>query len=170
MKSYEQTKRELKLLGYHNVEMMAFERVSNNLRNVKQRLYERVYEIQKENGYFVTLTYKGLEPSEHEVYNHMKTWCRKNCDLYLGNIDYGEKKERIHIHVACVPNKTLNKTWKYGAINIIKIKKGKSDGRKVSNYITKIVNHAVKKTTSRIIRSKKIRKEDSDCVDSSIRK
>ena len=62
MKSYEQTLRELQLKGYklEDASLIAFNRVKSNLENTKQRIYNRIYEIQKENGYFITLTYQGF--------------------------------------------------------------------------------------------------------------
>ena len=52
----------------------------------------------------------------------------------------------------------LVESWKHGAINIIKIKNNKTDGRKVVLYVAKMMNHSIKNGTSKLIRSKKIKK------------
>lgn len=129
--------------------------------NMKQRLYNRAYEISNNNGYFITLTYKDENlPNENQCLSHMKEWSRINCELFISNIDYGEQNGRIHIHSMCVPkeNVKLVNSWQYGAINIIKIRKS-NDARKIVLYIAKFVNHAIKDTTSHLIKSKKIRKD-----------
>jgi hypothetical protein len=161
MKSYEQTIRELQLKGYklNDASLIAFNKVKSNLENTKQRIYNRIYEIQKEKGYFITLTYRNEETNINRSHRHLITWCRNNCDLYIGNIDFGDQNQRLHHHVACVPNNNmLYKSWKYGAINIQKIRDSKKDGRKAVMYITKLVNHAIKETANYIVRSKKIKK------------
>lgn len=163
MKSYEKTYRELQIKGYKNEDAMfkAFEKVKKNFNNMKQRLYNRIYEIQKEKGYFITLTYKGDTPNVEKAHKHLKRWCFVNCDLYVANIDFGELNDRIHHHVVCVPkHNNLVKSWKYGNINILKIRDSKVDGRKAVMYVSKLMNHAIKETADYIIRSKKIKKGD----------
>jgi hypothetical protein len=126
----------------------------------KQRLYDRIYEMIKYDSYFVTLTYKKQE-NEYRAIQDMKIWSRKNCDLFVSNIDYGDENGRIHIHSVCTPkdNIKLVESWKYGIINVIKIKKTKIDGRKTILYVVKLLNHTIKNTANTIIRSKKIKKE-----------
>jgi hypothetical protein len=128
--------------------------------NMKQRLYNRAYEITQENGYFVTLTYKDENlPSEKKCYDQMKNWSREYCELFISNIDYGDENGRIHIHSMCVPKQNIKlvKTWKHGAINLQKIRKD-SDARKLVLYITKLMQHAIKDSTKYLIKSKKIKK------------
>lgn len=161
MKSYEKTLRELQVKGYlkDDAIIMAFNKVKNNFANMKQRLYDRIYEIQKNNGYFITLTYKGEQPDINKAHKHLKRWCYVNCELYIGNIDFGEINKRIHHHVVCVPNHNhIVNSWKYGNINILKIRDSKKDGRKAVMYVSKLMNHAIKDSASYIIRSKKIKK------------
>lgn len=163
MKSFEKTYRELQIKGYKNEDAMfkAFEKVKKNFNNMKQRLYNRIYEIQKEKGYFITLTYKGDTPNIEKAHKQLKRWCVVNCNLYVGNIDFGEINDRIHHHVVCVPkHNNLVGSWKYGSINILKIRDSKVDGRKAVMYVSKLMNHAIKETADYIIRSKKIKKGD----------
>jgi hypothetical protein len=128
--------------------------------NMKQRLYNRAYEITQENGYFVTLTYKDENlPNEKKCLEQMKDWSREYCDLFISNIDYGDENGRIHIHSMCVPKQNIKlvKTWNHGAINLQKIRKD-SDARKLVLYITKLMQHAIKDSTKYLIKSKKIKK------------
>lgn len=125
---------------------------------MKQRLYNRIYKMNEQGAYFITLTFK-IEPTLYETIKLMKEWSYKNCKSYVCNIDYGEDNGRIHIHCVCVPKHTLNKTWEYGAINILKVRNNKNDERKVILYITKLLNHSLKTNTSHIIRSRERRRK-----------
>jgi hypothetical protein len=82
----------------------------------KQRLYDRIYEMIKYETFFTTLTYKK-EVNEERAIQDMKTWCKKNCELHVSNIDYGDENGRIHIHSVCTPknNIRLVESWKYGS-------------------------------------------------------
>ena len=124
----------------------------------KQRLYDRIYEMIKYETFFTTLTYKK-EVNEERAIQDMRTWCKKNCELHVSNIDYGDENGRIHIHSVCTPKENIRlvESWKYGSINIIKIKNNKIDGRKVVLYVAKMMNHSIKNGTSKLIRSKKIK-------------
>jgi hypothetical protein len=126
--------------------------------NMKQRLYDRIYNMNKKGAYFITLTFKN-EPDLKTTKNLMKSWAYKNCSEYVCNIDYGNKNNRIHIHCVCVPKHLLHNTWKHGAINILKVKNSKNDERKAIMYITKLLNHSIKENTSNIIRSRERRKQ-----------
>lgn len=125
--------------------------------NMKQRLYDRIYKMNEQGAYFITLTFK-IEPTLDTTIELMKSWSYKNCKSYVCNIDYGNENGRIHIHCVCVPKHTLHNTWEHGAINILKVKNNKNDERKVILYITKLLNHSLKTNTSHIIRSRERRK------------
>jgi hypothetical protein len=138
----------------------AYSNYKSSWDNIKQRLYNRAYEIMQENGYFVTLTYKDENlPNEKKCYDHMKSWSRENCELFISNIDYGDENGRIHIHSMCVPSENIKlvKSWNHGAINLKKIRKD-SDARKLVLYLTKLMQHAIKDSTKYLIKSKKIKK------------
>ena len=134
---------------------MAYKRYKKDWEKKKQRLYNRMYNMLEHGAYFITLTYKGETPNEKEAIKHMRKWSKLNCNLFISNIDYGDKNNRIHIHSVCVPKHVLHKTWKYGAINIKKIPNNKIQARKVVLYITKLVNHAIKGSSSHIYRSQR---------------
>lgn len=136
----------------------AYQNYRSSWENMKQRLYDRIYKMNKKGAYFVTLTFKN-EPNEEMTIKLMKTWAPKNCEDYVCNIDYGADNNRIHIHCVCVPKHQLHKTWKYGAINILKVRNNKNDERKAILYITKLLNHSLKENTSHIIRSRERRKK-----------
>ena len=94
---------------------------------------------------------------------------KKTCKSYIANIDYGAKNEREHYHALVVPisenidNKTYKEMFYNSAINferiVISDKKNhdiESTSKKVSKYVSKLTNHAIKETTqqNRIIYSK----------------
>jgi hypothetical protein len=144
------TKEQVLLESYQNYKSSHY--------NMKQRLYDRIYNMNKKGAYFITLTFKN-EPDLKTTKNLMKSWAYKNCSEYVCNIDYGNKNNRIHIHCVCVPKHLLHNRWKHGAINILKVKNSKNDERKAIMYITKLLNHSIKENTSNIIRSRERRKQ-----------
>lgn len=138
----------------------AYSNYKSSWDNMKQRLYNRSYEIAENNGYFITLTYKDeFLPTEVTAKFQMKQWSRDNCELFISNIDYGDLNGRIHIHSLCLPkeNVKLVNSWSYGAINI----QGIQNAKKSVLYITKLVNHSIKDSASHLIRSKKSKKGES---------
>lgn len=120
------------------------------------RLDKRIENIVKSNeGYFFTLTFNNQnidKYSEDKLHKFAVLWCRKYLLEYVGNRDYGDLNGRFHIHVVGIPKKEFANTWRYGAINFEKIYNEKH--KAIRNYILKIVNHAVKKSASKIFRSK----------------
>jgi hypothetical protein len=129
--------------------------------NYKQRLYDRIYKMLEDEAYFTTLTYANVV-GEYTARKDMEQWSRTNCDMFISNIDYGDDNNRIHIHSVCTPKKDIKlvESWKYGLINIKKVKNTKIDGRKVVMYVSKMVNHAIKESAGKVIRSKKTERRE----------
>jgi hypothetical protein len=72
--------------------------------------------------------------------------------MYVANIDYGAKNKREHYHALINCDKIDFSNWrKYGNINAERVKNKdiESDKIKLSKYIAKLSNHAIKETTKR---------------------
>ena len=72
--------------------------------------------------------------------------------MYVANIDYGSKNKREHYHALINCDKVDFKSWrKYGNINAKRVRNKdiESDKTKLSKYIAKLSNHAIKETTKR---------------------
>jgi CRISPR/Cas system-associated endoribonuclease Cas2 len=131
--------------------------------NIKKRV-SRI--IDEEHSYFITFTLhdKALKLSQRtHIKKITETLASRSVIDYLLNNDYGDKNNRLHYHaVACfncqLDYTTFDKIYQYGAINIKKIHN--KDNKSISEYIQKLKNHAIKKTTAILI-SKKMPKYPS---------
>lgn len=68
---------------------------------------------------------------------------------YLANIDYGKTTEREHYHAVVVGDRVDMTKWKYGFAYTERIKNHVSSPIKISKYVSKLCNHAIKETTKR---------------------
>jgi hypothetical protein len=139
-------------------------------RNINKAYYSRVHRLKHTiskivlsgNAYFITLTF-----DDDALFSTNETTRRKNVSRYLktisndyvANVDYGTDKGREHYHaVLSLPEGKNSLKWAYGFYKVVKIGKRDSDIVKISKYISKLTNHAIKETTrsSRIIYSRNI--------------
>ena len=112
---------------------------------------------------WVTLTFTDetfSKCSQETLKKYVKNFLSAHSDFYIANVDYGGINGRLHYH-AIIGCQDLNlENWhKYGAIKVARIHKGKYCAEKLSKYISKLTNHAIKETCkgNRIIYSKKLR-------------
>lgn len=80
---------------------------------------------------------------------------------YVGNLDFGKKNGREHYHAILATDKIDYHLWKFGSINGLKIRSDiqyNADGevtdisvKKLSKYVAKLTNHAIKETTKRSV-------------------
>lgn len=102
---------------------------------------------------FLTLTFKPetLQNTSAETRkDYVRRFLKENYSKYIANIDYGARNDREHYHAIVLLNDLANfKLWhKYGAINSQNIWQTNSE-TKISKYITKLTNHAIKETCKR---------------------
>ena len=127
-------------------------RLVNSFDCRKSRLRKKVSRLV--NDYpcsFLTLTFKNavLDSTSTETRRRYVARYLKSLGCpYIANIDFGGKTDREHYHaiVGCVPSE---KTWSYGFTSIEKIRNTDISSTKLSTYITKLTNHAIKETTKR---------------------
>lgn len=102
---------------------------------------------------FLTLTFddETLQNTTAETRkDYVRRFLKENYSKYIANIDYGAKNGREHYHAIVLLNELANfKRWhKYGAIKSKNIWQTNSE-IKISKYITKLTNHAIKETCKR---------------------
>lgn len=130
---------------------------------INKASYERTNRLKKRisdmllNGdcLFITLTFNDetlstTTPKNRRVFvsRYLKQF---NCK-YVANIDFGSKNHREHYHAVINASTIDFKSWrKYGNINVERVRNKdiEKDMTKLSKYICKLSNHAIKETTKR---------------------
>lgn len=146
-------------------EFKEYYRISNARCNRVLRLKRRVMDIVY--GYdclFLTLTFseKALMYNTADSRRQaVKRFLKQFGVPYVANIDFGAKNGREHYHAILRIGEIDYHLWKYGAINGLKIRndiKVDENGEltsetieKLSRYVAKLTNHAIKETTKRSV-------------------
>ena len=106
--------------------------------------------------FFLTLTFNdsilsSTSPETRRKYvrRFLKSF---NCQ-YVGNIDFGKRNHREHFHALIGTGKIDYSLWntRFGAINGLKVRNSTDDKARLSRYIAKLTNHAIKETTKRSV-------------------
>lgn len=104
---------------------------------------------------FITLTFNDStlqDTTEKQRRVAVSRYLKQYGCLYVANIDYGANNKREHYHALINCNKIDFSSWrKYGNINAERVRNKdiESDKTKLSKYIAKLSNHAIKETTKR---------------------
>lgn len=108
-----------------------------------RKLIKKMFE-EYEEPIFITLTFdeKNVNMKQHR--KRIQEYLNKQCEYYVANIDYGKENERMHYH-AVGSNKIDPTSWKYGNCDVKKIHT--KNEKALSEYITKLSQHATKTTT-----------------------
>lgn len=145
-------------------------------RQAKQRrLFKRISKyFNRGFAFFVTLTFDDYYlqslsfASKREA---VTSFFRGLNAFYIANVDYGEKNNRIHYHAFIVlenipDNVNIKKIknrlfynipgWRFGFSSFAIINGYDSDIKRISKYINKLTNHAVKDTADKIIYCRKV--------------
>lgn len=100
---------------------------------------------------FLTLTFTDdvlANTSEDTRRQYVRKWLKKYSSYYVANIDFGDENEREHYHAIIRYDRIGPKEWPYGHSKIKRIRYT-TDAPKLSKYISKLTNHAIKETTKR---------------------
>lgn len=110
----------------------------------------------------VTLTFRDdvlSVTSETTRRTYVRKFLSSQSDTYMANRDFGSKRGREHFHALVVCDNIDRKGWNYGTINFKRVnlsEERKNTVGKLSRYIDKLSNHALKETVGdRIIWSRK---------------
>lgn len=161
---FEQAGLTLRMLEKNNPrEYKEYSRISHaksqRVRKLKKRIFDMIY---KNECLFLTLTFDNYS-MEHNSADSRRQAVRRFLNSlgvpYVANIDFGKKNHREHYHAVVETGRIDYHLWKYGAINGLKIRndiKYDDDGvitsesvEKISRYVAKLTNHAIKETTKR---------------------
>lgn len=120
---------------------------------------------------FLTFTISPEALEKYKLSYFRKSVCdylSKNYEEYIANIDYGKENERVHFHALVLENHKVDKeiflkfTNKFGYVKNKPVKTDLEDRRRLSKYILKLTNHAVKNTTkqNRVIYCRNYQKKE----------
>ena len=160
-----------KELNCSSDELISFQQLQKAKKQKRNRIEKDIKKAFESNKklYFVTLTFNNetLKLKERTRRNYIKEHLEQ-FNGYIANIDYGSKNEREHYHAIIIADekteteKILNtkkfvtiknaKEWQYGFSSIEKINTEEKDFKKISNYIAKLTNHALKYGNHRILK------------------
>ena len=149
---------------------LLFESIENGLKNefleclkINKSSYERTNRLKKRiydmlvsgNCLFLTLTFNDNTLNETSA-DTRRQYVRKylkqfNCK-YVANIDFGKENHREHYHAVICADKIDLSSWRiHGNINVERVRNRNidRDNTRLSKYICKLSNHAIKETTKR---------------------
>lgn len=127
-------------------------RINNSRYHRVKRLRDRVESIISYESYFLTLTFNNKTLSTTSVKTrreYVTRFLKSLSNNYVANIDFGKKKGREHYHAVIQCNMFDKKLWPYGFIDIEKVFLDDFASDKLSKYVSKLTNHAIKETTRR---------------------
>ena len=146
-------------IEYHNSKLQEnpdnfkeCERLDNARVQRVKRLRSRIrYMVENYECNFVTLTFSDetLNSTNADTrHRYVMRWLKDNFPCAVANVDYGAKNGREHYHAIVPVPKVNHETWQYGMLYGKTIPKGdKNNADKLSHYVAKLVNHAIKETT-----------------------
>ncbi len=160
--SYQELENELtNLVNFYGYTTL---KVANNLNRASYyrtaRLKERIREaVASGSAWFITITFSPetlAKTNEKTRRVYVSRWLKSLTPFYVANIDYGKKKGREHYHAVITSDERPPKSWSYGFVDILKVSTTETDTKRISKYISKLTNHAIKNTTKskRIIYSR----------------
>lgn len=129
-------------------------RLNSSTYHKRARLNKKIKRyLESGNCLWVTLTFsnKTLESTSEETRKqYVRRYLKSNYKDYIANIDYGSKNDREHYHAIIRTDYMNLKEWhQYGAIKVEHIRTNDVSIKKLSKYVTKLTNHAVKETCKR---------------------
>ena len=154
----------LTLHNFNNQELKESEKIRKNTQQQRQKIKKHMKYLFARNDfdlYFVTFTFSDDTMNKTNA-NTRKQKVRKTAtkaDDFILNIDYGSQTEREHYHAIIALYKSRNEEYKqdgkhiklkcfdsynYGFCKIKKIKRGKKDLDKLSDYEAKLTEHSLK--------------------------
>ncbi len=116
-------------------------------KNIKERITYMLEEYKQ--AYFITFTFNDstlLNTNALTRRRYVIRALKNSSNDYLANIDFGADNGREHYH-AVSTQPLLQEHWSYGFIKCIRIGHSESEPAKVGKYITKLNNHALKRST-----------------------
>lgn len=141
---YDTEIRTMKKNAMYDCAMRLLESKKRKAKKVKDKIKDLVM---TDNAIFLTLTFNNdtLENTSFETRRrYIARYLKANSTKYVANVDFGGLKGREHYH-AVVDREIAFKDWhKYGAIKAERVNTQYVDSERVSRYVAKLSNHALK--------------------------
>lgn len=100
-----------------------------------------------DNAIFITLTFNNDTMSKTSALTrrrYVSRYLKENCSNYVANIDFGALNGREHYHAIVSRDIDFTNWYKIGAINVERVRPLENSSTRISRYITKLTNHALK--------------------------
>lgn len=98
----------------------------------------------------LTFTNEVLSKTTQETRKqYVRKYLKSQSCSYVANIDYGNENEREHYHAVVLADYVDMAQWSYGYAYTERIKNHLKSSIKISKYVSKLTNHAIKETTRR---------------------
>lgn len=118
-----------------------------------KRLKNRIAKLLEKPCLFLTLTFTNESLSNTSAITRRRYVTRylNNFNTeFVGNKDFGKKNGREHYHAVIQAEKIDYSLWQHGAIKGLRVRLDKNSTKeRLSKYIAKLTNHAIKETTKR---------------------
>lgn len=129
-------------------------RLNSALYSRSHRLWKRIYGMMISGDcIFLTFTFTDevLNKTTYEIRRRrVREFLKAHSDYYVANIDFGEKNGREHWHAVILADNVDYTMWhKNGAINGKKCNASVDDAKRLSKYVSKLTNHAIKETAGK---------------------
>lgn len=129
-------------------------------RKINHASYERASRLRKRIWYllslgecvFLTLTFTDEvlnSTSEETRRRYVTRYLKSQSKHYVANIDFGKQFDREHYHAVCLGPIDYSPWHQYGAIKGEKVRFESRSEQRLSKYISKLTNHALKETGKR---------------------
>lgn len=101
---------------------------------------------------WLTLTFTDeilAKTSQETRRRYVSRFLKSQSNSYIANIDYGKDTEREHYHAVVLCDYLDKSKWLYGFSYTERVKNHVNSPKKLSKYVSKLTNHAIKETTKR---------------------
>lgn len=121
----------------------------------RTRLLNRVKNMINKKCIFLTFTFTDeslASSTSDDRRRYVRRYLNMFSDVYVANIDFGDPIKytgREHYHAIIQANSVDYSKWKYGSINGEIVYASSKSPEKLSLYINKLTNHAIKDSTTR---------------------
>lgn len=121
----------------------------------KTRLWKYIYAmlLQSDPVVFLTFTFtdKVFDKTSYDTRKkYVQRFLKEQSRYYIANIDFGEENGREHYHAVAVGHFDYSSWHKYGSIKGMPVRRSVDDAKRLSKYVSKLTNHAIKKTTGAV--------------------
>lgn len=121
----------------------------------KTRLWKYIYAmmLQSDTVVFLTFTFtdKVFDKTSYDTRKkYVQRFLKDQAAYYIANIDFGEENGREHYHAIAIGHFDYGSWHKYGSIKGLPVHRSVDDAKRLSKYVSKLTNHAIKKTTGAV--------------------